>query len=109
MEADTFKAISHPFRKHVLETLADGELHDTASLVVEFDMTKAAISQHFKILKEARLVQEIKAGRHKHYCLNPQGIHDVLDWAETFQAFWTRKMVGLNTYLEERHERKKQP
>lgn len=103
MELETFKAISHPFRKHVIESLADGTLHSTESLVTEFSMTKAAVSQHLKILRDAQLVTEIKIGRTKSYGLNPTGIQDVLQWAESFQDFWMTKLRDLNTYLENTH------
>ena len=103
MDVETFKAISHPFRKHVLETLADGQPHATSSLIEGFPMTKGAVSQHLKILRESHLVIEVKTGRHKHYCLDSTGVADVLQWAETFQAFWTGRMRNLNTYLEKQH------
>ena len=103
MDIDTFKAVSHPFRKHIIEQLADGELHTTPELAAGFQMTKAAISQHFKILRTAHLVTEVKMGREKSYSLNPQGITEVLRWAEHFQSFWTTRMQDLNEYLEKTH------
>ena len=99
MRGETFKAISHPFRVQVLEMLSDGQIHPTAALAHGEPMTKAAISQHLKILRESGLVIEIKEGREKRYCLDPSGIAEILAWAETFQLFWTNKMRNLAQYM----------
>ncbi len=103
MDVTTLKAISHPFRKYVIEQLAYGESYGTADLKGEFTLSKEVVSQHLKILREAKLILELKIGRNKQYRLNPEGIREVLDWAETFQMFWSERLTNLNNYLEDQH------
>ena len=103
METTTLKALSHPFRKYVVEQLAYGDSYTTAELKGELNLSKEVVSQHLKILRESQLILEMKVGRNKQYCLNPSGIREVLDWAETFQLFWSEKLKDLNQYLEDQH------
>ncbi|MCG8382168.1 MAG: metalloregulator ArsR/SmtB family transcription factor [Gammaproteobacteria bacterium] len=103
MNIETFKAISHPFRKQVIEQLANGESLGTQELKGDFGITKAAVSQHLKILRDAQLIHEIKVGRNKEYLINPDSIKEIFIWAQSFQAFWSSKMTSLNTYLEQEY------
>ena len=55
--AETFKALSDPVRRQILELLKKGPL-SAGDIVSHFDMTGATISYHLKILKQADLVFE---------------------------------------------------
>lgn len=103
MDIQKLKAVSHPFRKHVIEQLAFGNLQATGDLKGDFKMTKAAVSQHLKILRDSHMILESKIGRSKVYSLNPVGIKEVYQWAENFEAFWSEKLGSLNSYLETKH------
>ena len=50
--AETFKALSDPVRRQILELLKDGAL-SAGEIASHFDMTGATISYHLKVLKKA--------------------------------------------------------
>ena len=55
--AETFKALSDPARRRILELLKDGRL-SAGDISRHFDMTQATVSYHLKILKQADLIRE---------------------------------------------------
>ena len=58
--AETFKALSDPARRRILELLKNGRL-SAGEIGSHFDMTGATISYHLGILKKADLVLEINS------------------------------------------------
>ena len=64
-----FAAIASPARRAMLDALQAGPLavHDLAA---GFSMSRPAVSQHLRILKDATLVSEEKVGRERRYHLN---------------------------------------
>ncbi len=77
---ETFKALSDPTRRKILELLKESDL--TAGEIHEhFDMSKPSISQHLKILKNARLVHDIKKGQFVCYSINTTVLQDLIGWA----------------------------
>lgn len=99
MDIELLRAASHPFRKHIIEQLANGSQQTTSELSEGFNMTKAAVSQHLKLLRDSHMVLEEKRGRTKYYALNPTCVQEVLDWAQTFENFWSARLHSLNDYL----------
>lgn len=61
---DVFAAISHPARRRMLDLLADADRSVTA-LAGHFDMTRPAVSQHLRVLRDAGLVTERRHGRER--------------------------------------------
>jgi DNA-binding transcriptional ArsR family regulator len=77
---ETFKALSDPSRRKILELLKEkdmtaGEIHEN------FDMSKPSISQHLKILKGAGLVHDLKLGQYIYYSINTTVLQDLIGWA----------------------------
>ena len=67
--ADTFKALSDPTRREILNLLKQKEM--TAGEIVEhFQVSGATISHHLSILKQAGLVDDQKSGKYIYYRLN---------------------------------------
>ena len=75
--ADTFKALSDPTRREILNLLKQKEM--TAGEIVEhFQVSGATISHHLSILKQAGLVDDQKSGKYIYYRLNLtvfEGVH----------------------------------
>lgn len=57
--AETFKALSDPVRRQILELLKEGQM-SAGEIGSHFEMTGATISYHLKILKKADLVFETR-------------------------------------------------
>lgn len=60
-------------------------------LAAELPVTRSAVSQHLKILKDAGLVSERAAGTRRIYRLNPFAVAALRDQLDTF---WQRALVG---------------
>ena len=67
--AETFKALSDPVRRNILEMLKQGRM-SAGDIGSHFDMTGATISYHLNILKKAQLVSEKKEKNFVFYELN---------------------------------------
>lgn len=73
----TFKVLSDPIRRDILELLKSGKL--TAGEISEnFDLTNATISYHLKLLKEADLIYEEKYKNYIYYGINTSVLDEVL-------------------------------
>ena len=77
--AETFKALSDPVRRDILEMLKKNRL-SAGEIASQFDMTDATIYYHLSILKKAELVKETKHKNHIYYELNTSVVEEVLLW-----------------------------
>ena len=77
--ADTFKALSDPVRREILQLLKTGKL-SAGEIGSHFDMTGATISYHLGILKKADLVWETKVKNYVYYELNTTVVDEILLW-----------------------------
>lgn len=77
--ADTFKALSDPVRRQILELLKEGQL-SAGDIGLHFDMTGATISYHLKILKQADLIFERREKNFIYYQLNTTVLEEIMIW-----------------------------
>ena len=77
--AETFKALSDPVRRRILELLKNERL-SAGEIGSLFDMTGATISYHLKILKKAELIFENKEKNYIYYTLNTSVVEEVMLW-----------------------------
>jgi DNA-binding transcriptional ArsR family regulator len=99
-DADVFDAIASPVRRAILDLLRDGArpVHGVAA---SFAMTRPAVSQHLRVLRQAGLVAEDRVGRERHYRLDPRPLRAVVDWAGHYERFWQHHARMLSELLEE--------
>jgi ArsR family transcriptional regulator, arsenate/arsenite/antimonite-responsive transcriptional repressor len=76
----TFRALSDPTRREILDLLRHGEM-TAGALAEKFDMTKPSMSHHFAVLKEADLITSRRDGQQIWYALNTTVVQDVMAWA----------------------------
>lgn len=81
--ADVFRAIADPTRRALLDRLHDSDC-SVVDLARPFNMSRPAVSQHLRILKQAGLVRARRAGRHSLYRLDTRPIKSVHAWAGRF-------------------------
>ncbi|MBR5127997.1 MAG: winged helix-turn-helix transcriptional regulator [Roseburia sp.] len=77
--ADTFKALSDPIRREILEMLKKRRM-SAGEIGSHFDMTGATISYHLSILKKAELVKETKQKNFVYYELNTSVVEEIMLW-----------------------------
>lgn len=77
--AETFKALSDPVRREILNLLKNGRL-SAGEIGSHFDMTGATISYHLSILKKADLVFERREKNFIYYQLNTSVVEEIMLW-----------------------------
>ena len=82
---ETFKALSDPVRREILEMLKDGSM-SAGDIAARFDMTQATVSYHLSQLKKADLVFESKKKNFVFYQLNASVFEEIMLWASGFMG-----------------------
>ena len=77
--AETFKALSDPVRRDILQLLKSGRM-SAGDIGSHFDMTGATVSYHLKILKKADLIWEKKEKNYIFYELNTSVLEEIMLW-----------------------------
>ena len=106
---DVFSAIAQPTRRSILEMLADGGQLPASEIARRFRLSPPAISQHLKILREARLVRMHKHRQQRIYQVNPEAVQQVEAWAKGVEALWTDRFGRLEALLREEELRAPAP
>jgi DNA-binding transcriptional ArsR family regulator len=96
---DVFRAIADPTRRAILDRLRAGPL-PVNTLAAEFEQSRPAISRHLRVLRQARVVTEERAGRERLYQLQPASLNEVAGWIDGYRAFWRGNLNSLKRYLE---------
>jgi DNA-binding transcriptional ArsR family regulator len=78
---DTFSALATPVRRRILELLATSGQLSAGEICEHFKITPSAISQHLKVLLEARLVRFEKQGQMRLYAVEPGPMLELARWA----------------------------
>ncbi|MDO5079233.1 ArsR family transcriptional regulator [Streptococcus minor] len=77
--ADTFKALSHPVRREILNLLKNSRM-SAGEIAGQFEMTAATISHHLSILKKAELIMETREKNYIYYDLNASVLEEIMVW-----------------------------
>ena len=93
---DGWGALGDPTRRAIVECLAERP-QAVGELAAELPVSRPAVSQHLKVLKDAGLVTERAAGTRRIYRLNPAGVAALRDQLDTF---WKRALAGYNDVVE---------
>jgi DNA-binding transcriptional ArsR family regulator len=91
-----WSALGDPTRLAIVEHLAD---HPQAvgELAARLPVSRPAVSQHLKVLKDAGLVSESAAGTRRIYRLNPAAVAAMRDQLDTF---WSRALAGYTDVVD---------
>jgi DNA-binding transcriptional ArsR family regulator len=100
---DAIDAIAEPRRREILRLVRDDELPAGAIAAHFVDVSRPAISQHLRVLREAALLSERRDGTRRLYRARPEGLGDLRDFLE---QFWDERLETLRVEAE-REERKK--
>jgi DNA-binding transcriptional ArsR family regulator len=95
--ADGWTALGDPTRRAIFERLAD---HPRAvgELASELPVSRPAVSQHLKVLKDAGLVIDRPVGTRRVYQLNPDGV-GVL--RAQLDRFWNQALAAYKQVVEQ--------
>lgn len=97
---DVFMAIADPTRRTMLAMLAGGE-RTAGDFVTAFrNMSQPSVSQHLKVLRQARLVEVRAQAQRRVYSLRPQGLQEVDRWIALYRVFWPRAVEALRRHAD---------
>ena len=99
---ETLQAIAEPRRREILRLVWDREL-PAGDIAARFDVTRPAISQHLRVLREAGLVNERRDGTRRLYRARPETIAELRTFLE---RFWDEGLWSLK-HAAERDERRR--
>ncbi|WP_192809450.1 ArsR/SmtB family transcription factor [Actinomadura rudentiformis] len=97
---DAWEALGDPTRRAIVACLAERP-RAVGELANELPVSRPAVSQHLKVLKDAGLVTERAAGTRRIYRLNPAGVAALRDQLDTF---WNRALAGYKDAAEQQVE-----
>ncbi len=89
-------ALADGTRLAIVSRLADGPLA-VGKLAAGLPVSRSAVSQHLKILKDAGLVEDVAAGTRRIYRLNPVALAALRDQLDTY---WQRALAGYADVVE---------
>ena len=98
--ADGWTALGDPTRRAIFERLADRP-RAVGELAGELPVSRPAVSQHLKVLKEAGLVIDRPAGNRRIYQLDPDGVGAL---RAQLDRFWTNALAAYKAAAEQTSE-----
>jgi DNA-binding transcriptional ArsR family regulator len=63
-------------------------------------MARPSFSEHLKVLRDAGLASETRAGRQRLYRLEAVPLLEVREWLDPFERFWRARLAGLSELLD---------
>jgi DNA-binding transcriptional ArsR family regulator len=95
---DTFTALADPTRRHIIELLATRE-QSFGELADRFEMSRPAVSQHLKVLRDADIVASRPDAQRRVYRLNDNALDDLEQWIASVRRFWSGALDELERVL----------
>ena len=99
-QADALLALGDPTRLAILERLVD-RLHAVVELAREFPISRPAVSQHLRVLKDAGLVRDEAVGNRRIYRVDPVALAALRDQLD---RFWARALAAYKVAVEQPDE-----
>ncbi len=95
-QVEALRTLSDPTRLAIFERLGSGPT-SVADIARHLPVSRPAVSQHLKVLKQAGLVFDRPSGTRRLYQLNPTGIQALREY---FDRFWTRALDSFKARVE---------
>ena len=89
-------ALGDPTRRLVFTRLK-GNARSVGEIAAGMNVSRSAVSQHLRVLKEARLVTARAEGTRRLYAVDPRGVEAVRDWLD---GFWDETLAAFKLAAE---------
>lgn len=100
---DGLSALGDPTRRAIFDQVAERP-RSVGELAEDLPVSRSAVSQHLKVLKDAGLVTERAVGTRRIYRLNPTGVTAMRDQLDTF---WNRALTAYQDLIEDTNEHRR--
>jgi len=97
---DGLAALADPTRRTIFERVAERP-RAVGELAGELPVSRPAVSQHLKVLKDARLVTDRRDGNRRIYQLDPDGVGALRAYLD---QFWNQALAAFKTAVEREDE-----
>jgi DNA-binding transcriptional ArsR family regulator len=97
---DVFAALANPVRRQLLEILT-GQPLSAGELSDRFELSRSAVAEHLKVLRDAGLVADEAQGRRRIYRLTAEPLSELGEWLHPFEKFWRARLAALAESAEE--------
>ena len=98
--ASAIAALADPTRRAVFERIAS-QPAAVGKLAAGLPVTRSAVSQHLRVLREAGLVREVADGARRIYHLDPRGIGAMRQWLD---AHWFNALDAFKAFADQASE-----
>ncbi|WP_257166682.1 helix-turn-helix transcriptional regulator [Bradyrhizobium sp. SRS-191] len=95
--------LADPTRRQVFERLRHGPC-PVHAIAKGMPVSRPAVSQHLKVLKDAGLVEERSEGARRIYSLRREGLAELRDWLD---SFWDDALLAFKIEAERTHRHAK--
>jgi DNA-binding transcriptional ArsR family regulator len=99
-QADAWTALGDPTRRAIFERLVDRPLA-VVDIARELPVSRPAVSQHLRVLKESGLVLVEPAGTRRIYRIDPDGVAKL---RADLDRFWSQTLVAYKAIVEQATE-----
>ncbi len=100
---DAFTVLADPTRRQIIESLCLGE-RAFGEIAEQFEMSRPAVSQHLKVLRDADIVTVRAEAQRRIYGLNNEGLDEVDEWLQKVRRFWSSRLDKLEQALREEED-----
>jgi DNA-binding transcriptional ArsR family regulator len=94
--ANALIALGNPTRRHVFEQLRRGP-KSVGEIAATLPVSRPAVSQHLKVLRKARLVDDRAQGARRLYFIDPRGLSALRTWLD---RFWDEALEAFRAEVE---------
>ena len=99
---NALEALADPTRRAVLDQLRGGA-RSVGEIAAQLPVSRPAVSQHLKVLKQAGLVRDEPRGTARIYRIHADGLRELRDWLD---GFWEDALTSFKEYAEGEDERR---
>ena len=93
-------ALADPTRRTIFERLTERP-QAVGELAGELPVSRPAVSQHLRVLKDAGLVVDRRAGKHRIYHVDPEGVEAI---RAELERFWSKALAAYKEVVEQPEE-----
>ena len=96
---DAFTVLGEPTRRSIVETVARRGALTAGEISSKFTVSAPAISQHLKVLRDAKILHVERRGRQKVYRVNREAIDEIDRWVAETKKVWEARLDRFGAAL----------
>lgn len=99
-QSDAFAALADPTRRDIFERLSKRSL-SVGELASQLPVSRPAVSQHLKVLRDAGLLEVRSEGTRNVYAVDPRGVEAMRNYLD---RFWNKALHAFQQFVEQEED-----